>query len=380
MKIEPKLIKVRDIFRDYTDNGDDGVFAYGGKLSIRPPYQREFVYNLQQSQSVIQTILKGFPLNVMYWVNVGNDKYEILDGQQRTLSVMQFLKHQFPIKLHDPITDKDSTYYCDSLPDDKYNAIMNYEFMIYICEGNESEKLDWFKVVNIAGEKLTDQELRNSVYTGTWLSDAKMHFSKRNCAAKRLSEKYINGDPNRQELLEIALKGICEFQSKKELTQYMAEHKSDSDADELWQYFQDVIHWIEKIFQTYHKSMKGVDWCHLYNLYHRNSYNSSVIKESVNKLLEDIDVQKKSGIYEYLLCKDSDPFAGRFLNLRSFTDRDKNAAYARQKGICPICGKGFEISEMEGDHIKPWSKGGETIPENCQMLCKNCNAKKTDKY
>ena len=160
----------------------------------------------------------------------------------------------------------------------------------------------------------------------------------------------------------------------------MAEHKSDSDADELWQYFQDVIHWIEKIFQTYHKSMKGIDWCHLYNLYHRNSYNSSVIKESVKKLLEDIDVQKKSGIYEYLLCKDSDPFAGRFLNLRSFTDRDKNAAYARQKGICPICGKAFEISEMEGDHIKPWSKGGETIPENCQMLCKNCNAKKTDKY
>ena len=380
MKIEPKQIKVRDIFSDYADNGDDGVFAYGGKLAIRPPYQREFVYNLQQSQSVIRTILKGFPLNVMYWVNVGNDKYEILDGQQRTLSVMQFLKHQFPIKLHDPITDKDSTYYCDSLPDDKYNAIMNYEFMIYICEGNESEKLDWFRVVNIAGEKLTDQELRNSVYTGTWLSDAKMHFSKRNCAAKRLSEKYINGDPNRQELLEIALKGICEFQSKKELTQYMAEHKSDSDADELWQYFQDVIHWIEKIFQTYHKSMKGVDWCHLYNLYHRNSYNSSVIKESVKKLLEDIDVQKKSGIYEYLLCKDSDPFAGRFLNLRSFTDRDKNAAYARQKGICPICGKAFEISEMEGDHIKPWSKGGETIPENCQMLCKNCNAKKTDKY
>ena len=151
-------------------------------------------------------MLKGFPLNVMYWVRCGNDSYEVLDGQQRTLSVMQYLKHQFSITLDG------KKYYWDALPDDKYNAIMNYEFMVYICEGEESEKLEWFKVVNIAGEKLSDQELRNSVYTGEWLSDAKRHFSKRNCAAKLLSDKYITGDPNRQELLEKALKGICEYQ------------------------------------------------------------------------------------------------------------------------------------------------------------------------
>ncbi len=374
MKIEPKQVKVREVFDSYADNGDDGVFAYGGRLAIRPPYQREFVYDNAQAEAVIQTVLKGFPLNVMYWVKVGDEQYEVLDGQQRTLSVMQYLKHQFPI------TIGGNKYYWDALPDDKYNAIMNYDFMVYICEGNESEKLEWFKIVNIAGEELKDQELRNSVYTGAWLSDAKRYFSKRNCAAKGLSDKYITGDPNRQELLEKALKGICEAQGLKDITEYMAAHKSDSDADELWQYYQDVIHWVQKIFPQYYPDMKGLDWCHLYNTYHANTYNSSAMKSEVKRLHEDEDVGKPKGIYEFLLCRDSDPFAGRLLNLRAFDKRDKLAAYSRQNGICPICGQHFEYSEMEGDHIKPWSKGGQTIPENCQMLCKDCNGKKTDKY
>ncbi len=374
MKIEPKQIKVREIFDSYVDNGDDGVFAYGGKLAIRPAYQREFVYNAEQAEAVLHTVLHGFPLNVMYWVNIGGDRYEVLDGQQRTLSVMQYLKHQFPI------TIDGKRYYWDALPDDKYQAIMNYDFMIYICEGTESEKLEWFRVVNIAGEKLTDQELRNSVYTGQWLSDAKRYFSKRNCAAKLLSERYITGDPNRQELLEKALRGICEFQGIREITEYMAAHKSDSDADELWQYFQDVIHWTEKIFPDYQPDMKGLDWCHFYNIYHTRTYNSSVMKSEVQRLHADEEVQKKKGIYEYLLCRDNDPYAGRLLNLRAFDNRDKMTAYTRQKGICPICGKHFAFSEMEGDHIKPWSQGGATVLENCQMLCRECNARKTDKY
>lgn len=374
MKIEPKQIKVRDVFDCYADNGDDGVFAYGGRLAIRPPYQREFVYNNEQAEAVIQTVLKGFPLNVMYWVRVGNDRYEVLDGQQRTLSVMQYLKHQFSITLDG------KKYYWDALPDDKYNDIMNYEFMVYICEGEESEKLEWFKVVNIAGEKLTEQEIRNISYTGEWLSDAKLHFSKRNCAAKKMSDKYITGDPSRQELLEKALKGICEYQGIKEITEYMARHKSDADADELWQYFQDVIHWVEKIFPKYFPDMKGLDWCHLYNTYHDRAYNSSVMSAEVKRLHEDDEVQKAKGIYEFLLSRDIDPFAGRLLNLRAFEKRDKIAAYSRQNGICPVCGEHFEFDEMEGDHIKPWSKGGETTPDNCQMLCKSCNAKKTDKY
>lgn len=374
MKIEPKSIKVRDIFESYSDNGDDGVFAYGGKLAIRPAYQREFVYSTEQAEAVMHTVLKGFPLNVMYWVKVGNEIFEVLDGQQRTLSVMQYLKHQFPI------TIDGKKYYWDALPDDIFNSIMNYDFMIYICEGNESEKLDWFKVVNIAGEKLTEQELRNSVYTGEWLSDAKKYFSKRNCAAKGLSDKYITGDPNRQELLEKALKGISEFQGIKDITEYMAVHKSDNDADELWQYFQDIISWVQKIFPKYYSDMKGLDWCHFYNEYHSNSYNSSLMNTEVKMLHEDEDVQKPKGIYEYLLCKDKDPFAGRLLNLRAFDKRDKMAAYSKQDGICLICKQRFEFEEMEGDHIKPWSKGGHTTPENCQMLCKDCNGKKTNKY
>ena len=374
MKIEPKSIKVKDVFKGYSDNGDDGVFAYGGMLAIRPPYQREFVYDLEQSESVIHTVLKGFPLNVMYWVKTRNDHYEILDGQQRTLSIMRYLDHKFSIVLDE------QSYYCDSLPDDKYDKIMGYEFMVYICEGEESEKLDWFKVVNIAGEKLTDQELRNSVYTGEWLSDAKRHFSKRNCAAKQLSDRYIIGDPNRQELLEKVLKGICENQGINEITEYMSMHKSDKDADELWQYFQDVIHWIEKIFPNYYSDMKGLDWCRLYNKYHTLTYNSSVMISETRRLHEDEDVQKTKGIYEYLLSREIDPYAGRFLNLRAFDERDKVAAYSRQNGICPICGKHFKFEEMEGDHIKPWSKGGHTTLDNCQMLCKACNGQKTDKY
>ena len=374
MKIEPKSIKIRDVFESYADNGDDGVFAYGGRLAIRPPYQREFVYDQKQAEAVVHTVLKGFPLNVMYWVKKGNEQYEVLDGQQRTLSVMQYLKHQFPI------TIDGKKFYWDALPDDKYNAIMDYNFMIYICEGTDSEKLDWFTVVNIAGEKLTDQEIRNISYTGEWLSDAKLHFSKRNCAAKSLSDKYITGDPNRQELLEKALRGICEYQGIKDITEYMALHKSDADADELWQYFQDVIYWVQKIFPKYYADMKGLDWCHLYNEYHNRLYNSSVMNDKVKSLHEDEDVQKPKGIYEYLLCRETDPYAGRLLNLRIFDKRDKMAAYSRQNGICPICGQHFEFNEMEGDHIKPWSKGGQTIPENCQMLCKDCNNKKTDKY
>lgn len=375
MNIEPRKIKIRDVFQNYADNGDDGVFAYGGRLAIRPAYQREFVYDLEQAEAVIQTVLKGYPLNVMYWVKTGEDCYEVLDGQQRTLSVMQYLKHQFPITLDG------KKFYWDALPDDKYNRIMDYEFMIYVCEGAESEKLEWFRVVNIAGEKLTEQELRNSVYTGAWLSDAKLHFSKRNCAAKKLSDKYIIGDPNRQELLEKALKGICEFQQIKDITEYMAQHKSDPDADELWQYFQDVIHWTEKIFPQYYRDMKGLDWCHLYNRYHENYYNSAVMAAEVKRLHEDsFEVQKPKGIYEFLLCRDTDPYAGRLLNLRAFEEKDKQAAYSRQNGICPVCGQHFEYDEMEGDHILPWSKGGKTTGENCQMLCKPCNGKKSDKY
>ena len=374
MTIDLQKIKIKDIFNGFVDNGEDGVFAYGGKLTIRPPYQREFVYDLKKQENVLQTVIKGFPLNTMYWVKTGEDTFEVLDGQQRTLSVMYFLSHKLQITLGE------KSYYEDSLPDDVYNKLLEYEFMIYICEGSESEKLDWFEVVNIGGEKLTDQELRNSVYTGTWLSDAKRYFSKRNCAAKGLSDKYIKADPIRQELLEKALKGICEFQDLKNITDYMATHKSDADADELWQYFQDVISWVQKIFPKYYDDMKGLDWGHLYNKYHNNTYNTSTLKDEVKRLHEDKEVQKNSGIYEFLLSKDKDPFAFKLLSLRAFDEDDKITVYEKQEHKCAFCKNVFDFSEMEGDHIKPWSKGGKTVIENLQMLCKDCNSKKSDMY
>lgn len=377
MKINLANITVRDVFNGYVDSDDDGIFAYNGNLSIRPPYQRNFVYNPAEEEAVIHTVLKKYPLNVMYWVKTAENSYEILDGQQRTLSLMHFLDHKFAIKLNG------NSYYCDTLTDDQFNSIIDYPLMVYICEdGTESEKLEWFEVVNIAGKKLTTQELLNKSYTGPWLLEAKRIFSKRNCAAKGLSDKYIAGDPNRQELLEKALRGISSYKKLPSLSEYMAIHKNDTDADELWQYFQDVIAWVTKIFPIYFKNMKGIDWCELYNKYSQNSYNSSKIAEECKKLNanEDDEIGNTKGIYEFLLSRDNDPYAGKLLNLRVFKEKDKAIAYNRQQGLCNICKKQCDIEEMEGDHILPWSKGGKTTLDNLQMLCRSCNSKKSDKY
>lgn len=388
MKIELANIRVGDVFNGYVDNDDDGEFAYHGRLTIRPPYQRNFVYTRDESEAVVQTALQGYPLNVMYWVLTDgsykikdgelfpdNDAaFEILDGQQRTVSLMQFLDHKYDITLNG------SKVYWDSLTNDQYQKLTDYNLMVYICAGTESEKLAWFETVNIAGKKLTPQELLNKTYTGPWLTAAKKIFSKRSCPAKGLSDRYIVGDPNRQELLEKALKGISELQGLADHSAYMAAHKSDNDADELWQYFQDAINWVQKIFPKYHSNMKGLDWLHLYNVYHGQTYNSSIMTSEVTRLLDDEEVQKKKGIYEFLLARDTDPYAGKYLNLRAFDERDKRRKYDEQKGICPICKEHYEYDDMRGDHIKPWSKGGRTEYANLQMLCAGCNGSKSAKY
>ena len=366
MKIELNHIKVKDLFSGYKDSGDDGVVGYSGKLDIRPPYQREFVYDLQKSEEVIQTILKGFPLNIMYWVKKEDGNYEILDGQQRTLSICKYLNHDYEI------TVDGHKYYWDSLPDEYLDKLYDYELMVYICQGTNKEKREWFEIVNIGGEVLTPQELRNATYTGTWLSDAKRYFSKRKCVAYELGGKFITGDPNRQQLLEKALKGISNLEGT-DIDEYMTRHQHDSDADELWQYYQDVIHWVQKVFIKYRKEMKGLDWCVLYNKYKDNKYNATELENAIVKLYEDDDVTSYSGIYTYLLSKDE-----KHLNIRQFDKRTVRATYEKQKGVCPKCGKHFEIEEMQADHITPWSKGGKTIPENCQMLCADCNRKKSN--
>lgn len=366
MKVELHQIKVKDIFNGYADSGDDGVVGYNGHLDIRPPYQREFVYDLARSEEVIQTILKGFPLNIMYWVKKEDGNYEILDGQQRTLSICKYLNHDYEI------TVDGHKYYWDSLPDEYLKKLYEYELMVYICEGTNKEKRDWFEIVNIGGEVLTPQELRNATYTGTWLSDAKRYFSKRNCAANGLGGKFITGDPNRQQLLEKALKGISELQ-KTDIDEYMSRHQHDTDADELWQYYQDVIHWIQKTFIKYRKEMKGLDWFGYYNKFKGNKYNATELEAKIQDLFNDDDITNFSGVYLYLLSGEE-----KHLNIRAFDKRMRRHAYEAQKGLCIKCGKHFEIEEMQADHITPWSKGGKTIPENCQMLCADCNRKKSD--
>ena len=242
--------------------------------------------------------------------------------------------------------------------------------MVYICEGTDSEKLDWFKTVNIAGEKLTDQELRNAVYAGSWLSDAKKYFSRINGPADGLADKYMSGSLVRQEYLETALKWI----TNDKIEEYMSQHQHDKNANELWAYFNRVINWVEMLFPAkyYRKEMKGIEWGYLYDEYHTNSYDAEDLEERVKPLMIDDEVKAKKGIYYYVFSGDQ-----KHLNLRTFTPQQKREAYEKQDGHCANCGNSFDLSEMEADHIDPWSQGGKTIPGNCQMLCRQCNRRKS---
>lgn len=242
--------------------------------------------------------------------------------------------------------------------------------MIYFCSGTDSEKLEWFKTINIAGEKLTDQELRNAVYAGSWVSDAKRYFSKNGCPAYKMAGDYLDGTAIRQDYLETVIKWL----SNDNIEKYMAEHQHEPNANDLWLYFQSVINWVKTIFPTYRKEMKGIEWGFLYNEFKDKKVDPKKLEAEINKLMQDEDVTNKKGIYWYVLNRKE-----KHLNIRAFSDNQKREAYERQKGICPICKKHFDISEMEADHIKPWHEGGKTSAENCQMLCKDDNRKKSGK-
>lgn len=363
MKIDLHQIPIREVIKGYKDSAEEGVVAYDGKLDIRPKYQREFVYTGKQRDAVIETIKQGFPLNVMYWMVKEGGNFEMLDGQQRTISIGQYINGDFSL----------NDRFFHNLIDEEQNQILNYELMIYFCEGTDKERLDWFRIINIAGEKLTDQEIRNAVYTGPWLSDAKLKFSKSNCAAYLLANdggQLVSGSPIRQEYLETALSWI----NSGKIEDYMAKHQHDSNADELWDYFQDVIAWVRATFTNYRKEMKGVQWGELYNEFKDEKLDPDRLEAEIEELMQDEDVTKKSGIYPYVLTRQE-----KHLNIRAFTDKMKREAYERQKGVCARCKKHFELEEMEADHIKPWHEGGKTIAENCQMLCKDCNRTKSGK-
>jgi hypothetical protein len=363
MKIDLHRLSVREVLKDFKDNDELGVVAYGGQLDIRPKYQREFVYKDKQRNAVIETIKKGFPLNVMYWMKRDDGGYEMLDGQQRTISIGQYLNGDYSI----------NELFFHNLTKTEQDQIYNYELMIYFCEGSDRERLDWFQIINIAGEKLTDQEIRNAVYTGTWLSDAKLKFSKRQCAAYLLaneSGKLVTGDPNRQEYLETVLSWI----HSGKVREYMAIHQHDQDAEPLWKYFQEVIHWVRATFPYYRSEMSNVDWGILYNEYGKTKLDPGKLETEVMNLMGDEDVTKKSGIYSFVLNRQE-----KHLSIRAFTPNMKREAYTRQEGICPKCKKKFAMEAMEGDHIKLWSEGGKTIAENCQMLCVDCHREKSNR-
>lgn len=356
-----KDITVRELVEDYQDNEENGVVGYGGKLDIRPPFQREFVYNDKQQKAVIDTVSKGFPLNVMYWAVRDNDEekpFEIIDGQQRTLSICKYINSEFSFK----------DLYFHNLEEDQKKEILDYPLTVYVCEGKDSEKLEWFKTINIAGEELTDQELRNAVYHGSWVTDAKRYFSKTGCPAYQIGSDYMNGTPIRQDYLETVIKWI----SENKIEDYMGKNQHEENAQDLWVYFTNIIEWVESVFPKYRREMKGLPWGKLYNEYKDKELDPDKLEKEIMELFKDDDVTSNKGIYLYLLTGKE-----RHLNIRTFDNRQKRKAYTEQKGICTMCKEEFKIEEMEADHITPWHLGGKTIQENCQMLCKECNRRKS---
>ena len=363
MKIELHEIPVRDVVNGYKDSAENGVVGYGGRLDIRPAFQREFIYKDRQRDEVIRTIQKDFPLNVMYWSVRSDGGYEMLDGQQRTISICQYVNGDYSIEHR--------AFY--NLTQTEQDQILDYSLMIYICEGTDKEKLEWFKIINIAGEELTAQELRNAIYTGEWLTEAKKYFSKSQCPAYQLAGDYMSGSAIRQNYLETVLKWIA-ARDGVEIEDYMSAHQHDTNCNELWLYFQSVINWVQVTFPKYRgKLMKGLEWGLFYNLYGSGKYDPKALEARIVELLDDEDVSNQRGIYEYLLDGQE-----RHLSIRAFSPKMARTAYERQKGICPACKKHFELEQMQADHITPWSKGGKTIPENCQMLCADCNRRKSD--
>ncbi|EHK6250181.1 DUF262 domain-containing protein [Campylobacter upsaliensis] len=391
MQIDKTEIKIKELIAGYTrDEESSQIVAYAdssgvARLNIRPKYQREFVYKEAQRNAVIDTILKGFPLNIMYWVkNVDSSaecEYEVLDGQQRTISICEYVKGSFSIQWND------KSQYFHTLSKDLQEKFLDYKLDVYVCQGSDSEKLEWFKTINIAGETLTNQELRNAVYASVWLSDAKRRFSKPNGLAVLKGAKYLNGSALRQEFLESAIAWKVDSRKDEKICEYMAKNAKDSkNADELWEYFAKVIDWVEMKFEKYRKEMKGLEWGLFYNTYKDKPLDAKELESKIIELMQDDEVGNKKGVYPYLLSGDE-----KHLSLRAFSESVKRAVYERQGGVCansdghikgvqcPNEKQKLDIKQMEADHIIPWSKGGKTEKENCQMLCVECNRRKSDK-
>ena len=370
MTIKQIEVTVGQITQGYVNNDELGVRGYNGRLDIRPPYQREFIYNEKEQQAVITTVLHGYPLNVMYWVKRSDDAdcpYEVMDGQQRTLSLCEYVAGKFSYDFKNFFNQ----------PEDVQRKILNYPLTVYVCEGDASEKLEWFQTINIAGKPLNEQEINNAIFAGPFVSDAKRHFSKSNCGAYRLGKDLVNGTPIRQDFLKKALEWMADHETREghrmSAVSYMSAHQHDPNANNLWQYFQTVLNWAMNNFdmKKYKKIMKGLDWAKLYDKYHTETLDTVALGKRISELMRDSEIQKQVGIIPYVLTGDE-----HYLDLRAFPEDIKLAVWEKQNHICPHCNKEFDFEFMEGDHITPWREGGRTVAENCQMLCRECNRRK----
>lgn len=387
MEVKKYAITIRDLCEGYVNDSEidieQGVYAYGGKLCVRPAFQRSFVYNKKQENAVIDTALKGFPLNIMYWVDNGDGTYDCLDGQQRTISLCNFVdgisSFHAPWLTGENPNKRAYIHTLERNNPDLAKAFLDYELEVYICKGTKAEQMEWFHTINIAGEELSPQELRNASYVSKWLTDAKRYFSKANnsttakCPAERIGGQYTNKDANRQEILEQVISWKINSKEDADICQYMEDHINDSDASELWSYFNNVINWISKVFPgIYDKGMASVNWGYLYNNFSNEDFDPDEIAEKFNELMDfkaskelDVSVAK---IIEYCISRDE-----KLLKHKHFSDVQRLSLYNRQNHICPDCGKTYLQTEMEAHHIIPWYNGGLTDLSNGVMLCKECH-------
>lgn len=376
-------ITIRDVVDgfEYNELEGKGLFGLSGTLTIQPEYQRNYIYaDGKRDVAVIDSIVKGYPIGVMYFNQVGDEVFEVLDGQQRITSIGRFVTGKFAIK-----DQNGHEQYYSGMADVQREQIMNTKLLVYICKGEEPEIKDWFKTINIAGVPLTGQEILNAVYSGPFVTRAREEFSNSQNANVQKWSAYIAGDIKRQAYLECALDWV----SNGAIDKYMSMHRHDKNITELKNHFNTVIDWVSTIFTDVESEMKGLEWNRLYKTYHEHSYDPATVSAAVQRLYGDAYVKNRRGIFEYVLGGEVD---AKLLDVRIFDDVTKRSVYEAQttsakkkdESNCPLCALGHDankekvwsLSDMDADHVAAWSKGGATSAKNCQMLCKTHNRAK----
>ena len=368
----------------YSELEGKGLYGMNGQLTIQPEYQRNYIYlDTGKDVAVIDSILKGYPIGLIYFNRTPEGQLEVLDGQQRITSIGRFYEGGLSI-----IDKNGLPQSLDSLDDEPREKFLNTPLLIYICEGTSEEIKEWFRTINIAGVPLRTQELLNAVYSGPFVTLAKEEFSNSNNANVQKWSHFVAGDVKRQDYLSTALKWVSH---DGDVANYMKAHRNDTNINELKMFFNEVIGWVSSVFKTIYPEMRGLEWGLLYDTYHKNSYNPSIIEEKVSKLMDDVQIQQqgRKNIFEYVLGGEQDT---KLLHVRVFDEKTKRIVYNQQtkeakeegKSNCPFCAIGHDanktkiwaLKDMDADHVAAWSKGGETTIENCQMLCKPHNRSK----